>query len=244
MLILEKTEGVGVVTLNRPEKLNALCSALIEELGQAVTHLENDDEVKAIIVTGAGGRSFSVGADIHEMVQKSAEQLRERKRIASKLAACRKPIIGAINGLAYGGGALLSTVCDIRLGCERTSFRFMGVVYRQVNSTWTLPSIVGWPMARELLLTGRVVKADEALRIGLVNRLVPASDLMKEAMEVGQSIAVHDATTVQTIKEILGTNMGKSWQEMLLNETETVSRCLKEGPRRELFKGFLERKTI
>ncbi len=246
-LVLERQEGVGIITLNRPAQLNALSFALTTELDQALTQFEHDERVKAIIFTGAGDKAFSAGADIHEMVQQSEVQLKERRSTsrgwASHLATCRKPTIGAINGLAYGGGALMSSVFDIRIGCERSSFRFLAVIYRGVNSTWTLPLIVGWPTAKELLFTGRVVEAEEALRIGLLNKLVSASELMKVAIEMGQSIAANDAKTVQTIKEILNQDIGMSWREMLLNEADTVSRSLKATPPREMFKDFLERKS-
>jgi len=246
-LLLEKQPGVGIITLNRPERLNALNFALFVELDQALTQFEQDDEVKAIIITGAGDRAFSAGADIHEMSQQSETQLQERGSRGADwvwhLAACKKPTIGAINGLAYGGGALMSSIFDIRLGCERTSFRFLGVIYGRVNSTWTLPLIVGWPTAKELLFTGRLVEAEEALRIGLLNKLVSSSELMPAAVEMGQAIANNDTMTVQVIKEILNTNIGISWREMLINEAQTVSQSLNMPPPQESFKDFLERKS-
>lgn len=247
MLLLERQEGVGIITLNRPERLNALNLTLTRELDKALTRLEHDEEVKTIIVTGAGDKAFSAGADIHEMNQLSEVQLKERNSRSADwtwhLATCRKPTIGAINGLAYGGGALMSSIFDIRLGCERTSFRFLAAAYGRVNSTWTLPLIIGWPRAKELLFTGRVVEAEEALRIGLLNKLVPSSELMKAAVEIGQTIAANDAMAVQAIKEILIRDIGMVWREMLLNEAQMVSRSLKVPPPRESFRDFLERKA-
>lgn len=246
-LLLERQEGVGIIILNRPERLNALNLALTAELDQALTQFEDDDEIKAIIITGTGDKAFSAGADIHEMSEQSEVQLKERGPRGVDwiwhLAACRKPTIGAINGLAYGGGALMSSIFDIRLGCERTSFRFLGVVYGRVNSTWTLPLIVGWPKAKELLFTGRLVEAEEALRIGLLNKLVFSSELMKTAVEMGQAIAANDAATVQVIKEILNRDIGMDWREMLINEAETVSQSLNVPPPKESFKDFLERRS-
>ena len=245
-ILLEKREGVGIITLNRPETLHALSRTLMLELDQALTELEQDEAVRAIIVTGAGDKAFSAGADIHEMSQLSEDQLRERGSLSADqswhLATCLKPTIGAINGLAYGGAALMSSTFDLRIGCERTSFRFLGVAYGRVNSTWTLPLIVGWPMAKELLFTGRVIEAEEAFRIGLLNKLVPASELMKTAVEMGQAIAANDAKVVQGIKGILTRDIGLSWQEMLLNEVQTVSQSLGVPPPRESFRDFLERK--
>jgi len=246
-LLVERREGVGIITLNRPERLNALNLTLTAELDQAITQFEHDDGVKAIIITGAGDKAFSAGADIHEMSQQSEAQLKERgsRRVEQNwhLATCRKPTIGAINGLAYGGGALMSSILDIRLGCERTRFRFLGVAYGRVNSTWTLPLIVGWPMAKEILFTGRVVEAEEALRMGLLNRLVPSSELMKAAVEMGQAIAANDTRVVQGIKEMLVRDVGMGWREMLLNETQTVSHSLGVPPPQESFRDFLQRKA-
>ena len=247
-LLLEKQDGVGIITLNRPERLNAISRTLGAEMNQALTRFEDDDEVKAIIVTGAGDKAFSAGRDIHEMVKQSEAPTEGASPDTAfdwvwHLASFKKPTIGVINGLAYGGGALLSSIFDIRLGCERTSFRFLAVVYGRVNSTWTLPLIVGWPIAKELLFTGRIVEAEEALRIGLLNKLVPCSELMKTALEMGQAIAANDAGTVQVIKEIVNRDIGMSWQEMQKNESRTMSNSLKSPPPRESFKDFLKRKA-
>jgi len=246
-LLVEKREGVSIITLNRPARLNAMSRALTIELDTALGEFEQDDEVKAIVVTGAGEKAFSAGADIHEMSQQSKVELQERGvhniDWTWHLATCKKPTIGAINGLAYGGGALMASLFDMRVGCERTSLRFLGVAYSRVNSTWSLPLIVGWPMAKELLFTGRVVEAEEAFRIGLLNKLVPSSELIATAVEMGQAIAAHDTAVVQTIKDILVRNIGKTWIEMVLNEGETAAQSLRVPPPQESFKDFLERKS-
>ena len=137
----------------------------------------------------------------------------------------------------------MSSIFDIRIGCERSSFRFLAVTYGRVNSTWTLPLIVGWPVAKELLFTGRVVEAEEALRIGLLNKLVPSSEVMKTSLEIAKTIAANDPTTVQVIKEILNRNIGMSRREMLLNEYETVSQSLQSPPPEDSFKDFLKRRA-
>lgn len=246
-LLLDRQNGVGVITLNRPERLNALSTTLFAELDQALTEFEEDEEVKVLVVTGAGDRAFSAGADIHEMAEMSENRLRDRNVRRGDwtwhLAAYKKPTIGAINGLAYGGGALLSSIFDIRIGCECTSFRFLAVTYSRVNSTWTLPLIVGWPAAKELLFTGRVVEAEEAYRIGLLNKLVPSAELMKTALEMGQLIAGNDAAAVQAVREIMVRDIGMTWREMQRNESEIVSRSVESPPPGESFSGFLKRKS-
>lgn len=137
----------------------------------------------------------------------------------------------------------MCSIFDIRIGCERSSFRFLGVTYGRVNSTWTLPLIVGWPMAKELLFTGRAVEPEEALRIGLLNKLVPSSELMQASIEMAQLIASNNATMVQGIKDILNRDIGMGWHEMLLNEVQTISQSLPQPPPRESFRDFLERKA-
>ena len=246
-LLLDVADHVGVIKLNRPEVLNAMNRKLFSEIDAALTQLEEDDGVHAIIFTGAGERAFSAGADIHEM----AEQARmeeppvpdpRRPEYSWHIAASKKPTIGALNGLAYGGGAVLASSFDIRIGCERTRFRFLAVQYGRVNSTWSLPQQVGWPMAKELLFTARVVHAEEALRIGLLNHLVPSDQLMDKAMELGQLIAANDPRMVQGVKDLLIDDIGAPWRDHYDNEIEAQKVKLAPTPVLEGFKPFLDRK--
>jgi len=244
-LLVEVNTGVGLITLNRPERLNALSSRLFSEFEEALTQLEEDDEVKVLLVTGAGERAFSAGADIHEMVEVAREgepPLRRPTDWLWHLAAYRKPTIGVINGLAYGGGALMSSIFDIRLGSERSSFRFLAVTYSRVNSTWSLPLIVGWPVAKDLLFTGRLIEAEEATRIGLLNRQVPSEELMATAMEMGRQIAGNDTAAVQAVREIMVGEIGLSWREMMRREAEVVARSVDSPPAEKSFSGFLKKR--
>jgi len=245
-IIAERLDGVGFVTLNRPDKLNALSFGLVSELDDALTGWEEDDEIKAVIITGAGDRAFSAGADIHEMADMSAEALAERQvrrgEISWHIANYAKPIIGAINGLAYGGAALLSSSLDLRIGCEKSQFRFLAASYGRVNSSWSLPLLVGWPKAKELLYTGRVVHAEEAERIGLLNMIVPSAKLRESAIELAQSIAKNDARMVQGLKRLLHEGAGMSLRERYDFEDEARATWLLAGHPRDGFKDFLARK--
>ena len=245
-ILSERLDGCAIVTLNRPEKLNALSFPLMEELDDALTGYEADDDVKAVILTGAGDRAFSAGADIHEMADLSSEELARRSetrgRISWHIASYSKPLIGAINGLAYGGAALLSSSLDLRIGCERSQFRFLAASYGRVNSTWSLPALVGIPKAKELLYTGRAVTAEEAERIGLLNQIVPAAKLRESAIEMAQMIAKNDARMVQGIKRLLHEGMGLDWQERYDLEDEARATWLSAGHPRDGFKDFLARK--
>lgn len=246
VLLVDKQEGIAIITLNRPEKLNAHNRILLAKLDQALTDLEDDEKVKVVIITGSGEKAFSAGADIHEMIESSGKDQDTYSSFLTTwtwhLATCKKPTIAAVNGLAYGGGALMTSLVDIRLGCERTSFRFLAASVGRVNSTWSLPLIVSLPVAKELLFTARIVEADEALNIGLLNKLVPSSDLMKVAIEMGRAIAANNPETVRGIKNILVSNIGMSLQEMLVNERQTVIQTLNIPPAKDSFKNFLERK--
>ena len=246
-ILTERSDGVAVITLNRPEKLNALSYPLVRELDEALSQYEADEDIKAVILTGAGDRAFSAGADIHEMAGLSYEELAARQDVRGRatwhIATFGKPLIGAINGLAYGGAALLSSTLDLRIGCEHTAFRFLAASYGRVNSTWSLPLLVGLPKAKELLYTGRVVLPEEAERIGLLNQIVPAARLLDSCLEIAQLIAKNDARMVQGIKRLLHEEIGTGWRERYDNEERARATWLAAGHPREGFKDFLSRKS-
>lgn len=246
-IIVEKAEGVGTITLDRPDVLNAISRGMYREIDEALTDMEADPAVRAIIFTGMGERAFSAGADIKEAARIASDPGASDSQapgpdVSWHVASCVKPTIGALNGLAYGGAAVLASSFDIRVGCERTSFRFLAASYGRVNSTWSLPMQVGWPVAKELLFTARVVQAEEAYRMGLLNRLVSSGDLMQTALEIGRQIAGNDPRMVQGIKDLLIGNSGQGWKQMHENEVEAQAGRLAPTPLLEGFKDFLERK--
>ena len=242
----EQVDRVAIITLNRPEVLNALNVDLTRELDRAVTDIEGDDDLGAIIITGTGERAFSAGADIHENRELAdAERDRitaERAGYAWHLATATKPIIGAINGLCYGGGTVMATSMDFLIGCDKSSFRFLAVNYGQMNATWSLPMLVGINRAKELLYSGREVFADEAYHIGLINHLVPSEQLMDKAVEVAAGIAKNRIEGVANIKQILREHAGLPLEEQYRNEIEARQGRFKGLSVQEGFKDFLERK--
>ena len=179
-------DGVAILTLNRPESLNAMNRKLVRELHDALKSAEADDGVGCIVITGAGEKAFSAGGDIKEQLSDDAQYTEDQldamrnRRPSYDIAASKKPTIGMMNGLAFGGAAVLASSLDMRIGCEATKFRFLAAAYGRINSTWTLPNQVGWPIAKELLFSARVVEAEEAYRIGLLNHLVPRAQLREE----------------------------------------------------------------
>ena len=245
-ILPERLDKVALITLNRPEKLNAMSYEMACELDEELTKIEDDNTLDCVILTGAGERAFSSGGDIPQMAGMSSEDLAARQgnrnRATWHLATFSKPIIGAINGLAYGGAAMLTTMLDIRIGCERTEFRFLAARYGRVNSTWTLPLLVGMPKAKELLYTGRPVGAEEAERIGLLNKVVPSVELRNAAIQMGQMISENDSRIVQGIKRLLHEDVGLTLKERYENEREARGTWLKSNHPREGFKEFLSRK--
>ena len=247
-LLTERIDKVALITLNRPEKLNALNYELACEIDEELKNIENDDGVSVVILTGAGPRAFSAGGDIHQMVKSTPEELAARSEVRSRatwhLATFSKPIIGAINGLAYGAGAQLTSMLDMRIGCEHAEFQFLAAKYGRANSTWSLPLVVGMPKAKELLYTGRLVKAEEAERIGLLNQLVPCADLRETSIQVAQLISKNDSRMVQGIKRLLHEDIGMDWRGRYDNEQSARKTYLKANSPREGFKDFLARKGI
>ncbi len=244
-IVVSKDDGVGIIRLNRPKVLNALSRRMFWEIDSAISDMEADSGVNAVIFTGTGERAFTAGADIHEQVRNAENPPPpdpKRGEYSWHVAACTKPTIGALNGLAYGGGAVMASSFDIRVGCERSSFRFLAASYGRVNSTWSLPMQVGWPKAKELLFSARVVEAEEAYRIGLLNHLVSADELMPKAIEIARQIAANDPRMVQGIKELMVADVGENWRWMYDNEAAAQKGKLSPTPVEEGFAEFLARK--
>jgi len=249
-ILLEKEDGVAIITLNRPEVLNAMNRKLNTELHDAVMTMNADDEIGCLVVTGSGERAFSAGGDIHEQRETARnlteDQMKERDAERGyrsyEISACPKPIIGMMNGLAYGGAAVLSSSLDFRIGCENTKFRFLAAAYGRINCSWTLPNQVGWPMAKELLFSGRVVEAEEALRIGLINHLVPKEELRAKTMEIATTIAGNRHETVIGMKKLLLDGLSTNLLEQFENERHFTSEVVKGYGVEDAFPEFLARK--
>src|SRR5262245_12935414 len=248
-ILVEKEHGVAILTMNRPDKLNAMNRQLSMELHDAVTHMSADDEVGCIVITGAGDRAFSAGGDIHEQRENdrtyTQEELDARGAIRSRgsyeISACPKPTIGMMNGLAYGGAAVLASSLDMRVGCEHSSFRFLAAAYGRINSTWTLPNQVGWPIAKELLFTARVVEAQEAHRIGLLNHLVPCAELCAKTMWLATMIAKNKRESVMGVKALLLRDMGADLEEQWTNERDYTTNVVRGARAEAAFPEFIAR---
>jgi enoyl-CoA hydratase/carnithine racemase len=249
VVLVEKTEGVAILTLNRPEQLNAMNAQLSAELREAVARATDDDEVGCIVITGAGTRAFSAGGDIHEQREDDRRytqaQLDARNALRTRgsyeISACPKPTIGMINGLAYGGAAVLASSLDMRVGCEHASFRFLAAAYGRINSTWTLPNQVGWPVAKELLFSARVVEAQEAHRIGLLNHVVPCAELRAKTLWLATMIAKNKREAVMGVKALLLRDLGCDLEEQWANERDYTTNVVRGAKAEAAFPEFIAR---
>jgi enoyl-CoA hydratase len=198
---VDREGHVAVIRLLRPDKHNAFNRAMSAEVMDALDDLEADDSVHVVVLVGSG-TAFSAGADMNEAVAAIAENGRNDGMAAAIGGVARfpKPLIACVNGNAYGGGALLAITCDIRIASETAAFRFPGAAYGLVVGGAQLPRVVGPAFAKELLFTGRVVRADEALRMGLVNSVLPAGDVEGAAMEMARQIAANSPQAILATK--------------------------------------------
>ena len=213
LVTLEQKGSVGILTIDRPEALNALNSAVLAELDAAITAVEQNDGIRAVILTGAG-RSFVAGADIAEMKEFSSidgKQFGVRgSGIFLRLENLPKPVIAAVNGFALGGGCELAMACDIRIASEKAKFGQPEVglgITPGFGGTQRLPRIVGISKAMELILTAKTIGAAEALEIGLVSQVVPPEELMDKAMELASAICANAPIAVAESKRCIRMGM-------------------------------------
>jgi enoyl-CoA hydratase len=205
-IIVETRGPVGLITLNRPKALNALSDQLVTELGRALDALEADDEIGAIVLTGSE-KAFAAGADIKEMSGFSYMDVYKQDFITAKwerLAKCRKPTIAAVAGYALGGGCELAMMADFILAADTARFGQPEITIGTIpgaGGTQRLTRLVGKSKAMEMCLTGRLMDAEEAERSGLVSRIVPAADLVEEAVKVAEKIAKLSRPVVMMAKE-------------------------------------------
>ena len=213
LVTLEQQGSVGILTIDRPEALNALNSAVLAELDAAITAVEQNDGIRAVILTGAG-RSFVAGADIAEMKEFSSidgKQFGVRgSGIFLRLENLPKPVIAAVNGFALGGGCELAMACDIRIASEKAKFGQPEVglgITPGFGGTQRLPRIVGISKAMELILTAKTIGAAEALEIGLVSQVVSPEELMDKAMELASAICANAPIAVAESKRCIRMGM-------------------------------------
>ncbi len=249
-VILEKEGHLAIVTINRPKALNALNSETLKDLDTVLEDLEKDSNLYAVILTGAGEKSFVAGADIAEMKDLNEEQGEEfgilGNNVFRRLEKLDKPVIAAISGFALGGGCELAMSCDIRIASERAKFgqpeAGLGIT-PGFGGTQRLARIVGQGKAKELIYTCDIIKAEEAYRIGLVNKIVPLESLMDEAKAMANKIIANAPMAVKYCKDAINRGTQVDIDKAILIEAEDFGKCFATEDQTEGMNAFLERRA-
>ena len=251
LVVTERDGAVGVVRLNRPEKLNAFAGDMRDRIGDAIEELGGDPAVRAVIVTGAG-RGFCAGADVdylRELVETGNDRdfeklLRAGERVVRAIRDLDKPVLAAINGPAAGGGANLALACDLRVMAESAS---IGQTFSRIGlhpdwgGTYFLPRLVGESAALELMWSGRMVPAAEALRLGMANRVVPDERLWAETLDWARRVAAAPPLAVGRIKRAIYASLDEDLEDMLAIELESQLVCFRSNDVRRGLAAFREK---
>ncbi|HEV7368430.1 enoyl-CoA hydratase [Arenibaculum sp.] len=246
--ILVETRGrVGLITLNRPKALNALSDKLVTELGQAVDAFEADPEIGCLVLTGSE-KAFAAGADIKEMASQGYMDVYLGDFITKKwqrVAQCRKPVIAAVAGYALGGGCELAMMCDFILAADTAKFGQPEITIGTIpgsGGTQRLTRFVGKSKAMEMCLTGRMMDAEEAERAGLVSRIIPAADLLDEAMKVAERIASMSLPAAMMTKEAVNRAYETSMEEGMRFERRLFHSTFATEDQKEGMAAFVEKR--
>jgi len=242
-------DGVATITLNRPDVHNAMNEGMRRELTQCFTALVTDDEVRVILVTGAGGRAFSAGADIREFVEQQAptrfRETRRRADFRQVMDRCSQPIIAAIRGYAFGGGLELALACDIRIASEDSRLGLTEVDLAIIpggGGTQRLPRLIGRGKALEMILTGARISAVDALHLGIVERVVPPEDLLSSAMDLARAMASKAPVALRYAKEAVVKGLELTLADGLRLENDLSTLLRTTDDRTEGARAFLEKR--
>ncbi|MGB5159348.1 enoyl-CoA hydratase/isomerase family protein [Desulfobacterium sp. N47] len=248
VVLLSKREHVAVVTLNRPEAMNSLNGAVFSRLKKIIDELEADDEIRAIIITGAGDKAFCAGIDLRERKGMSSREVNSLRNdiifpCFRSLEDMKKPLIGAINGLSLGGGAEIALMCDIRVASDNARFGQTEVKWAIIPAAGAcqrLPALIGLGRAKELLLTGRIIDAAEGEKIGLFNFVTPSAALLQKAYEVADMIGENGPVAVRQIKKAV--DLGAKNNLALAFDSEASEACYHTQDRLEGITAFNEKR--
>ena len=250
---LDSDTGVARIVLDRPNRLNALTFQVYEELRDAFRALDREPGVRSILLSGRG-RAFCSGGDVEEIIgplfERDYQGLLEFTRTTGDLVLamleCRRPVVGALNGLVAGAGAVIASACDLRIAAEgaRIAFLFtkVGLSGADMGATWLLPRIVGHGRATELLMTGDFVSAQEAHRIGLYNRVVSDDELEAAALELAEALARGPSFGLEVTKKMLQREATMDLRSALAAEVEIQAACMEDPNFREAYEAFREKR--
>ena len=248
--IIKKIDSnIGRLTINRPDSLNAMNKELIEQLMVSTQEMIDDSSVGVIIITGSGDKSFIAGADIKKMQQMGPDEALQFGKMGQDLTVViensPKPVIAAVNGFALGGGCEISLACHIRVASENANFGQPEVLLGILpgwGGTQRLPRIVGYGIANEIITTGKMVSASEAYRIGLVNHLVPFSELMQKCEELAQEILKNGPHAIAQSLLCIRQSMGKDINSGLEFEVDRFSELFETDETKEGLSAFVEKR--
>jgi enoyl-CoA hydratase len=249
-LLFEIRDGIAFVTINRPDKLNALNDQVVVELSSAVDRITTEAEIKGAILMGAGPKAFVAGADIGDLSRQGPFDGKARAQrgqaVLRRLETCGKPVIAAINGFALGGGCELAMACHIRIAGENAKFGQPEVklgIAPGYGGTQRLPRIVGKGVALQLILTGEMIDAQEAYRIGLVNKVVPSGDLLAESEKMMRGILAMGPLAVRLAMEAVDQGLEMTLDEGLLLEANHFGLLAATSDMKEGTTAFLEKRA-
>jgi len=253
MIDTSRDDGVATITLNRPEKLNAFAGTMREDLLDALRTCDADDACRAVVITGAG-RAFCAGGDVEFM-----SELRKRgdvdgfrklldagRDVVMQIATMPKPVIASINGVAAGAGCNLALACDIRIASDAAKLgeTFVRIgIHPDWGGTWFLPRLVGRSRAMELLMSGRMVDANEALSIGMVDRVVPAAELRVPTLQLARSLAAGPSAALGDIKRAVNASLANDLATQIALESEHQLRAFVSDDAREGIDALLEKRA-
>ncbi|MEM7353432.1 MAG: enoyl-CoA hydratase family protein [Acidobacteriota bacterium] len=245
---------VATITLNRPDKLNALTFEVYDELRQVFEALDTEPGVRAIILTGAGERAFCTGGDVNDIIgalfgrdfQGLLDFTRRTGALILAMLRCRRPIVGALNGQVAGAGAVITSACDLRIASEdaRIAYLFtkVGLSGADMGATWLLPRIIGQGRAAELLMTGDFIDAERAERIGLYNRVVPKVEVLATARAWAEKLARGPSFGLEVTKKMLYREASMDVESALAAEVEIQAACMEDPNFRESYDAFVEKR--
>jgi enoyl-CoA hydratase len=249
-LLFDIKDGIAFVTINRPDKLNALNDQVMKELADAAERIATESDIKGAILTGSGPKSFVAGADIGDLSKQGPFDGKARAQrgqsVLRRLETCGKPVIAAINGFALGGGCELAMACHIRIASDNAKFGQPEVklgIAPGYGGTQRLPRLVGKGVALQLILTGEMIDAQEAYRIGLVNRVVPAADLLAESEKMMRGILAMGPLAVRLAMEAVDQGLEMTLDEGLLLEANHFGLLAATQDTKEGLTAFLEKRS-
>ena len=248
-ILFQVDDGIATITFNRPKALNALSAALMDEFACAIHEIAENEDIRVLILTGAGTKSFVAGADITELAKQNPLQAKyfteKGQDTINRLQQLPIPVIAAVNGFALGGGCEIALVCDFIYASENAKFGLPEINLGLIpgfGGTQRLPRLIGTNMAKEMIFTGKMIKAEEAQKIGLVNKVCPAETLMDEAIQTAKTIMSKGKISIRAAKQAINNGLNSDLATGCRFEIDAFSLCLASEDAKEGTSAFLEKR--